>query len=331
VAVGYLGIFPLVLAFLATLLVRGRRVRIFVVLAVVAFLLALGGESIVHGWAYRLLPGFGQLRAPARFVLLVGFALAALAAIGLDRMLAPLDRPSRRLFDSAWRGLLWLTGVAAVAGGLWAYLVIFQSQDRDPVLFWRVSMAGSGVIFALLLLGAGLAWLSARRSGRLKRRTLAWLAVGLIFLDLASIGAYTDLGDEPPTAGYDHPLIVEFLQGQPGFFRIDSRTDVAGQWQPNLALLAGLYDVNGVDNPLVVADVARYWAGTGGRSTPLYDFLGARYVLGSKDVALDWDKFSPAFDEDATVNVYRNETPMPRAFVVYQAVFVPSQDEAWGR
>lgn len=331
VAVGYLGIFPLILAFLAILLVRGRRVRIFVVLAVVAFLLALGGESIIHGWAYWLLPGFGQLRAPARFVLLVGFALAALAAIGLDRLLSPLDRPRRRLLDSAWRGLLWFAGAVAVAGGLWAYLVIFQSQDRDPVLFWRVSMAGSGVVFALLLLGAALAWLSARRSGRVKRRTLAWLAVGLIFLDLASIGAYTDLSDEPPTSGYDHPRAVEFLQGQPGFFRIDSRTDVADKWQPNLALLAGLYDVNGVDNPLVIADVARFWAGTGGRSTPLYDFMGARYVLGSKDVALDWDKFSLAFDGDPTVNVYRNETAIPRAFVVHQAVVVPNQEAAWAR
>ncbi len=182
VAVGYLGIFPLILAFLAILLVRGRRVRIFVVLAVVAFLLALGGESIIHGWAYWLLPGFGQLRAPARFVLLVGFALAALAAIGLDRLLSPLDRPRRRLLDSAWRGLLWFAGAVAVAGGLWAYLVIFQSQDRDPVLFWRVSMAGSGVVFALLLLGAALAWLSARRSGRVQAQDPGLVGGGLDFL-----------------------------------------------------------------------------------------------------------------------------------------------------
>ena len=89
VASGYLGILPLILAGLAVLLRRGRRVRLFVVLAVVAFLLALGGESVVHGWAYRLLPGFGQLRAPARMVLLLDFALAALAALGLDRLLAP--------------------------------------------------------------------------------------------------------------------------------------------------------------------------------------------------------------------------------------------------
>jgi hypothetical protein len=158
---------------------------------------------------------------------------------------------------------------------------------------------------------------------------LAWFAVALVFLDLASVGAYTDLGDKPPTTGFDHPEIIEFLQSDPGFFRIDSRTDVWGLWQPNLALLAGLYEVSGVDNPLVVADVARFWEGTGGRSTKLYDLLGVRYVLGSKDVTLDWDKFSLAFDADPTVNVYRNETSLPRAFVVHQAVVAADQDDAW--
>jgi hypothetical protein len=331
VAAGYLGVFSLILAGLAILLRRGRRIRLFVVLAVTAFLLAMGGEAVIHGWAYWLLPGFKQLRAPARAILLLDFGLAGLAAMGLDRLLRPLDRRARVVFHQAWRGLLWLGGAAAMVGGAWAYLVVYQAQDRDPTLFWRTSAASSGVIFALLMLGAGLAWLGARRAGRLRRRTLAWLAVGLVFLDLASVGAYSDLGSAAPTAGFDHPQIVEFLRRDTGRFRIDSRTDVWGVWQPDLALLAGLYDVSGVDNPLLVADVARYWESTGGRSTRLYDFLGVRYVVGSKEVVLDWDKFSLAFDGDPTVNVYRNEAAMPRAFLVQRAIVAASHEDAWAR
>jgi hypothetical protein len=329
VAVGYLGIFPLILAGLAVLLRRGRRIRLFVVLAIVAFLLALGGQSIVHGWAYLLLPGFGQLRAPARAILLLDFALAALSALALDRLLGPLDRQARAAFQGAWRGLLWLGSAAILVGSAWAYLVIYQAQGGDPTLFWRVSAAGSGVIFALLMLAASLAWLGARRAGRLRRPTLAWLAICLVFGDLASLGAYTDLGNKPPTAGFDHPQVVEFLQNEPGLFRIDSFTGVWDVWQPNLALLAGLYDVSGVDNPLVVGDVARFWDGTGGRSTRLYDLLGARYVLAGEDVALDWDKFSLAFEGDPEVKVYRNETPLPRAFVVHRTLVAASHDDAW--
>jgi hypothetical protein len=331
VAVGYVGVFSLLVAGLAVLLIRGKRLRLFVVLATIAFLLALGGESVIHGWVYRWLPGFGQLRAPARFVLLLDFALAALAALGLDRLLSPLKRRTRRAFDSAWRGLLWLGGAAILVGGAWAYLMIFQAQDRDPTLFWRVSSVGSGVVFALLMLGTGLAWLGLRRSGRLHRGVLAWLAVGIVFVDLATVGAYTDLGDRPPTDGFNHPQAVGFLRSDPGFFRIDSRTDVWDTWQPNLALLAGLYDVSGVDNPLVIADMDRYWEGTGGRSSRLYDLLGVRYVLGSKEVTLDWDKFSLVFDGDSTVNVYRNESAMPRAFIAHRALVAEDHEDAWTR
>jgi hypothetical protein len=331
IAVGYVGIFPLVLAGLTVLLWRGRLIRLFTILAGVAFLIALGGESVVHGWVYWLLPGFGQLRAPARTILILDFALAALAAIGLAHLLRAMDRQTRRTFNRVWRGLVWLTGGALVVGGAWAYLVIYQAQDGDPALFWRVSAAGSGVVFSLLMLVASVAWLGARRAGHPRRGKLAWLAVGLIFLDLASVGAYTDLGNEPPTAGFDHPEIVDFLKGDPGLYRIDSRTDVWGAWQPDLALLTGLYDVSGVDNPLVIADAARFWEGTGGRSTKLYDLLGVRYVLGSKEVTLDWDKFTPAFEADPAVNVYRNETALPRAFVVHRAVVAADHEDAWER
>jgi hypothetical protein len=208
-------------------------------------------------------------------------------------------------------------------------MAIYQAQGGDPVLFWRVSAAGSGVIFALLMLAASLAWLGARRAGRLRRRTLAWLAVGLIFLDLASVGAYTDMATKAPTTGFDHPQILAFLRNEPGLFRIDSQTDVWGVWQPSLALLAGLDDVGGIDNPLVVADVDRYVKGTGGRSTELYDLLGVRYVLGTKQVTLEWDKFSLAFDADPDVNLYRNETALPRAYVVHRAVVAEDHEDAW--
>jgi len=331
VAVGYLGIFPLILAGLAVLMRRGRRVALFASLAVTAFLLALGGASIVHGWAYRLLPGFSQIRAPARAIVLVDFGLAALAALALDQFLGPLAPRARSAFRTVWRGLVWFSAAASLIGVAWAYLAIYQAQGGDPVLFWRVSAAGSGVVFALLMLAASLAWLDTRRSGRLRRRTLAWLAVGLIFLDLASVGAYTDLGNKAPTAGFDHSQILAFLQNEPGLFRIDSQTDVWEVWQPSLALLAGLDDVGGIDNPLVVADVDRYMEGTGGRSTKLYDLLGVRYVLGTKQVTLDWEKFSLAFDADPDVNLYRNETALPRAFVVHRTVVAADHEDAWAQ
>jgi hypothetical protein len=171
---------------------------------------------------------------------------------------------------------------------------------------------------------------AARRAGWARPRTLAALAIALIFLDLASTGAYNDLGNSDPTASFEQPAIVAFLQqaegGEP--FRIDARTGVDQLWQPNTALLYGLDDVWGGDNPSLLAPYERYWEGMGSRSSRLYDFLNARYLIGRKDVALDWDKFELAFDDDPDLNVYRNLTALPRAFVVHDARLASGPDAA---
>ncbi len=91
----------------------------------------------------------------------------------------------------------------------------------------------------------------------------------------------------------------------------------------------GIFDVWGIYNPLVLADYHRYWEGLGSRSSPLYDFLNAKYVIGHKDVVLDWEKFELVFDADPTVNIYRNKNVLPRAFVVHRAEVVSSQEEAF--
>jgi hypothetical protein len=91
----------------------------------------------------------------------------------------------------------------------------------------------------------------------------------------------------------------------------------------------GIFDVWGIYNPLVLADYHRYWEGLGSRSTPLYDFLNAKYIVGHKDVVLDWEKFELAFDADPSVNIYRNTQVLPRALIVHEAWSVPDHQQAF--
>jgi hypothetical protein len=65
------------------------------------------------------------------------------------------------------------------------------------------------------------------------------------------------------------------------------------------------------------------------RSSRLYDFVNAKYVIGHKDVPLDWDKFVPVFDRDPQVNIYLNTKALPRAILVHQAIAVPDQESAY--
>jgi hypothetical protein len=330
VEVGYLGILPLFLAAMA-LVLRGRRgdrlVWTWAGLAAVTLLLALGVYAILYGWL-TLLPGFSQLRAAARFVLLTGFALSALAAIGLDALLRPLSAVEERI-------LARVTGaVARVAGGIFlvgmplAYVALLLMQDRDPAIVTRMSITLIAIVSFALLLLASVVWLAARRWRLGHPVTLAWLAVGLIFVDVASLGAYQDMGGPNLSSSYEQGPIAAFLTAQPGPFRIDSRTGIESLWQPDTALLYGLEDMNGIANPLALADAERYWQALGSRSTPLYDLLNVRYVLGRKDVVLDFDKFSLAFDGDPGLNVYENRSVLPRAFIVPAVQFEPTGDLA---
>lgn len=329
VEIGYLGILPLVLAALAVAL-RGRRdkrIWPWVGLAVVTLVLALGVYAILYGWL-TLLPGFNQLRAAARFVLLTGFALSALAAFGLDALLRPLSPAGERILARSARAGGWAVAAVLFIGTPLAYLALLLMQDRDSAVVTRMSITLLAVVSFALLLAASVAWLAARRWRLGRPVTLAWLAVALIFVDVASLGAYQDMGEQNPSAAFEQGPITAFLTAQDGPFRIDTRTQIDALWQPDTAMLYGLEDVNGIVNPLVLADVERYWQALGSRSTALYDLLNVRYVLGKKDVVLDWDKFALAFDGDPDLNVYENRSALPRAFIAPTLQFQPTADLA---
>jgi hypothetical protein len=93
--------------------------------------------------------------------------------------------------------------------------------------------------------------------------------------------------------------------------------------------LNAIFDVGGLINPLSLADYDRYWSAVPSRSSPLYDFLNAKYLIASKDVTLDWEKFVPVFDADPTLNVYLNRRALPRALVVHRAVSEPDHEAAF--
>jgi len=330
VEVGYLGILPLILAGLAVALQRraaGNIIWPLVALAAASLALALGIYAIPHGWL-TLLPGFGQLRAPARFVVLTDFALAGLAAWGLHALLRPLDEAAGRTVASWTRGLAWATGATFGIVLPLAYVTLLLVQSQDAAIVSRVSVALIGVVSFALLLGASLAWLIARRKEFGRPATLGWLALALIFFDVASLGAYVDTGQVDPSVTFEQAGIAAFLAGQPGPFRIDTRTQIEDLWQPDTALLYGLEEVGGLSNPLLLADTDRYWQALGSRSTPLYDLLNVRYVVGRKDVVLDWEKFVLAYDGDPDLNVYENRRVLPRAFIVPAVRIVASHEAA---
>jgi hypothetical protein len=328
VEVGYIGILPLVLALLAFVLRRDAFARFFGLFALIGLGLALGGYAIVHGWLYQWVPGFSELRAPARFVVLFDFGIAVLAALSFDTLLRGIPAESATAFKRIVRATPFAWLLIALSAGSTGYAIMILGQNQDAALFARMATAVNGLAFFIVLLALSLVLIVERSVRFFDNAAWSALALALIFFDLLSLGAYVDLSTDNPVRVFDHPNAVTFLKSDGAFFRVDAReTGVDNTWPPDTSIVHDLFDING-DNPLVLADFDRYWQSLGSRSSRLYDLLNVKYLIGRKNVPLDFTKFKLAYDGDPAFSIFENTQALPRAFVVPNSRFVPDQNAA---
>jgi len=132
----YVGIAPLLLAIVGTILARRREVIYFVLLGVVATWLAFATYApfdLYHElWS---LPGFSAFRVPGRYTFLLIFSLAALAAFGMRELMrrsTPLPNPP----PQGGRGQTPLNPTIVIAGlGLTAFVgVALMASMRASLL-----------------------------------------------------------------------------------------------------------------------------------------------------------------------------------------------------
>ncbi len=360
VETGYIGLMPLLLALIGIRLYRSRLKYFFLGLGLIALALALGDFTPVHGWLYALAPGFDQLRAPARFILLLDFSLAVLAAFGLNTLLQGLDAAAQAAARKILKGLTWILGGLIVVAAPLSYFALLVTQDRNPAIFTRAAAAAAGVatfaifaVAALIILylitnyqpigglrllpnwpatpepGVGTRPAGLITTYHLPPRLAGLAAILVITLDLFTLGYNVDTGHANPAAGFDHPAALAFLQADPNPYRIEVTTDVWHAWQPNTALLHGLYDVWGLYNPLTLADTTLYWSGAPPRNSGRYNFLGVKYIIASKAGAPADGDIVPVFEGDPEINIYLNQSALPRALFVTHATITPNHDAAW--
>jgi hypothetical protein len=313
----YAGVATLILAVAGFLLVgRNDRRHLWPWLGLGLFGLAvgLGIYAIVHGWLTLLAPGADLLRAPARAVVLWTLSVSVLSAVGLDRLAdsgSSVDESGASTFASFLRigGLL----LAAIVLPLSFFSLLITQQD--DTVFLRASVASLALVFAALFWLAAWGLIAARQADWVGGTAFCVGMIALIFFDLSATGVYTDIGPNDPTNGYNHPEIIAFLRSDPDRFRIDTRTDIAGLWQPDAAALSGLEDVGGVANPLMLKNWSDYWEALGGRESAHYDLLNVKYVIARDDVVLPGDKFELVLDAPGDLAVYRNTAVAPRAWL----------------
>ncbi|MBN1967098.1 MAG: YfhO family protein, partial [Anaerolineae bacterium] len=324
---GYAGVLPLLLAAIGATWTwrRHRLTRYWLLLGGFGLLTALGAYTALHGWTYALIPFFRQLRVPARAIFAFDFAVAILAAYGLDALLKPLPRQSRRILNVIQRGSIWIFAVLALIGApLLGYAALAVRASRPDLLPQTVTALNS-LIFFLVLLGAGLGWLLLRRRGLAgstasSRAALGIAAIALIAFDLISLGATVEVEPNDPLVGYGWDNILEFLSADEDVFRVEVLSGAPVSWLSDWALIHEMDDFGGIWNPLRLGayDVLT-WAGIS-RDETYYDLYNIKYIVAHKDTAMPahWEHVFTQGD----AYVYRNPRAMPRAWLVYNAQVV---------
>lgn len=347
----YAGVLPLVLAFFSWRMRRRPEVGFFWLATILSLLLAAGGYTPLYRLLARL-PLFSLFRNPTRWSMITNFALAMLAAYGLE---AYLQRPR----GWRWLAALWL-GLTGLLAGVWLF--------REPLLAWVQAgpvetdlaraareMLRRGLFETpreygdrLLLdpldwwvtpsvalvsrLGIGAALLIGYALGRLPRRIVVAGIIGLTAVDLALAGGAAvnrikGADHWQQLAGGTRYIIEQSEESLHRFYTIatsDEDEVIAGlkHYAPSLRHLYG----SGGHSPLMQM---RYHS-LMSEAHPLVRLgvTGTRFVLNKGRLTPDVEAVLPLVYTDGEWIVYEYPAALPRAFVMRQAVAVRSGEEA---
>ena len=307
----YVGVGIVALALLAAWRARDRRTWVLIGVTLFSLFMALGSAGWVYDGFQRLVPLFGFMRYPVKFVMLAAFTLPLLAACGLSW----LQRVSPERWPREGRRV---KGLALVLLGLIA--VIVGLAWRYPLEPGQVATtAGNAFVRALFLVAVlGCCALLRRDVGSKLQRLLQVGLVLLLWFDV-----FTHAPNLSPTVpnsvlepgtirqffGWNHPLQVgvsRALQSKESFWRMlapgtkDAEQELYGR-RLSLSLNFNLLDHAAKFDGFYSLDLKEFLEVfkqvyfTTNEATKLKDFLGISHVSNPTNV-VDWvsrDSFLP--------------------------------------
>ncbi|NUO62315.1 MAG: YfhO family protein [Gemmatimonadaceae bacterium] len=205
----YIGVVTLILAGAAFGAARRKSfVRFWLVAGIVSLLVAWGG----HTPFYRLwfmLPKMNVARAPGMIYFITSFALAVLAAVGLERFLT--EAPRRR-YLIGWAVFAAAVGLLAVAGGLEVMAAGIAQPEKLDILAGNGPAMRLGGLRSLLFAAAAIGVLWSLGARRLSAATGAWILVALAAVDDWSVVRRYFMFSAPASQIYASDPTIEYLQ-----------------------------------------------------------------------------------------------------------------------
>jgi hypothetical protein len=335
-----MGVVGLGLAVLGAAAYRDRWVGFWVLLAGLSAAMMLGRYTFLFDRMHRV-PVLGSARIPVRYHLWMSLAVAALAAVGVDR----LSRPGRVRLRGAAAVMIGLA-VASAAILIFVYAPSWRGEGRraSPPAAERARRLADEVGWAvarttaLALLAGSIAAAASRTSRPAPRCGLAAVLPILAIADLLG-SHWRDVPTVDPSYWTVPPSSVERLRAAPGLGRIFSfaggSANAPGHalgaidhfaardalaW--NLAPAWGLSSSGGA-SPVYARRMVRYTdAAAVGRGR--FDVEGVTHILSAGAPIAGF----PPPERAGAALIHRNPAALPRARLMGRPVYADGEDGA---
>jgi len=290
---------------------REHFVKLLSAIALGGLVYALGGFSVFSGFLYAVIPFVEKARVATLAMLFFDIGVAALAAFGVDAILAARTKSGDA--DPAWLRRINLSVAAFAILLAAAVLIIFVDKRYN----WDFD---DRIVVTLLCAGLLALLLYAFRRGNISANQVVVLLAMLLLLEIGDQTGYV-LADRNEWSRrsfiekvWGNQDIAAYLHSQPGPFRVETATtDIVGNWG----------DYNDVDFVRAQAGVTVNAFKFENQMPQTQKLLGVKYVLSRTPTQPDQ---RPVFQGASGIVVYENPAPFPRAFAVHQAI-APSQDD----
>ncbi|MFH1562063.1 MAG: YfhO family protein [Nitrospirota bacterium] len=336
----YLGILPLLFAFIAGVFGRRKRmVSFFTGIIFIFLLLSIGNLLPLYHLLYQYLPGFSMLRYPVKFFSFVVFGISILAGFGYDYLIPNIKEKGDKILKI-------FSGFILIYAG--SFLVFFLNQQRiipflKRVYFpnaldiqidaWMNSLLGN-FMFVCLITIAGILLISLLFKEKISTKVFNLGIIGLVIIDLFIFGVRINPVVSQEIYACKSPGLRFLLQDtdcyrillepkSEKYFRIirgdtleDALIGVQNSLVSNYGLFYRIFDTQGYES-LTLNDYTRFLkVVTEQGKWNLLDGLNIKYVVSKFDLKMRQLKL---VYEDETIKIYWNTACLPRAFFVPKA------------
>lgn len=324
----YMGIVPFALAIYGAVRLRGTLRAFLVTIAIAALLVSFGKHfAPLYALLYDHLPFFNKFRVPVMILVLVQFATAVLAALGIDRALRAPEPARRGAPAPNAAGPWWRASGIAVAAGIGGIAVLqalrpsleaaaagSRQSMNAGLAATALDMASIDLVKSGLLLAVAFAFVALFRAGRVGRVAAA---AGLLLVTAGDLWSLDRRIMDPQigSAAEYHEYFAEspevtFLRADTTQFRV-----LPVEWNDARLASYGIASVLGY-HPAKPRLYQAFMDTVGLNSLQTLELLNTKYVLTQGYAPPDTKGLM--LRHDGPVKVYELLGALPRAFVAHK-------------